>query len=148
VDLVVVVLVQEVPLPKHIMLEQELVIHSQAHLELHPQMVGVKMEVVDMEAVLLTVEEAEVVPVDQVLMEQVIQVVMVVQDIWSLQHLETQHQHYYQDQDLQIITSQVEEVVVLMEPALLNAVEAVAVLLQLLMLVLELDYIVVKEQMF
>tara|TARA_A100001201_G_C3982739_1_gene169134 strand:- start:202 stop:570 length:369 start_codon:yes stop_codon:yes gene_type:complete len=111
VDLVVVVLVQEVPLPKHIMLEQELVIHSQAHLELHPQMVGVKMEVVDMEAVLLTVEEAEVVPVDQVLMEQVIQVVMVVQDIWSLQHLETQHQHYYQDQDLQIITLQVEEVV-------------------------------------
>tara|TARA_Y100000004_G_scaffold72950_1_gene81931 strand:- start:193 stop:561 length:369 start_codon:yes stop_codon:yes gene_type:complete len=111
VDLVVVVLVQEVPLPKHIMLEQELVIHSQAHLELHPQMVGVKMEVVDMEAVLLTVEEAEVVPVDQVLMDLVLQVVMVVQDIWFLQHLETQHQHYYQDQDLQIITLQVEEVV-------------------------------------
>ena len=103
--------VQELPLAKHIMLEQELVIHSQAHLELHPQMVGVKMEVVEMEAVLLTVEEAEVVPVDQVLMDLVLQVVMVVQDIWFLQHLETQHQHYYQDQDLQIITLQVEEVV-------------------------------------
>tara|TARA_Y100000004_G_scaffold107881_1_gene120985 strand:+ start:118 stop:564 length:447 start_codon:yes stop_codon:yes gene_type:complete len=148
VGLEVVVVVQEVPLAKHIILEQELVIHSQAHLELHPQMVGVKMEVVVVEQHQLMVEAVAVVPVEMVLMDLVLQVVLVVQDIWFLQHLETQHQHYYQDQDLQIITSQVEEVVVLMEPALLNAVEAVAVLLQLLMLVLELDYIVVKEQMF
>jgi succinate dehydrogenase flavin-adding protein (antitoxin of CptAB toxin-antitoxin module) len=94
------------------------------------------------------VEEAEVVPLEQVVMEVLLKVVMVVQDIWFLQHLETQYQHYNQDQDLQTITLQVEEVVDLME--LVTAHEAVeaAVLQHLLMLVLELEHIVPKEQMY